>query len=235
MSTPQPPEPPSGDIPPRSRGSHRAEKPASTSLLLPLLGVLGVLAALGLAGYMLLTSGDDEGTGATPRPPVTTPATTASGEPTDEPSDEPSDQQPISPPTRKPRHRAMTPPRTATAATTAATTGATTAATTVPATETVSRLSAPFRSFRSMCSTKPASPGWRRKPPASSARVDGMSRASTTGAGRCQRTPSTTTRAGATRQYASRDSSPYIGRVWPATSPMPGGALTVILAETDRK
>jgi len=94
MSTP-------GTPPPRPRGSHRAA-PASegagaapaSPLLLPVLSVLVVLGAIGLAAWMLLTSGDTEEQ-ANPTPNVTQPSAepsdTASAEPSDTASAEPSD------------------------------------------------------------------------------------------------------------------------------------------------
>ena len=89
MSTP-------GAPPPRPRGSHRAasaggaaEAPASP-LLLPVLSVLVVLGAIGLAAYMLLTAGDGDEQ-ADPTAPVTqpsvTPTDTASSEPTKDDGD----------------------------------------------------------------------------------------------------------------------------------------------------
>lgn len=87
MSTP-------GTPPPRPRGSHRAapaggapEAVPASPLLLPVLSVLVVLGAIGLAAWMLLTSGDDPEV-ADPRPRVTQPSAqpsdTASTEPTDD-------------------------------------------------------------------------------------------------------------------------------------------------------
>ena len=61
------PEPPPEGTPQRSRGAHRAA-PASRSGVIPVVAAVAVVAALALAGYMLLTSGDDEvnGPGANP-------------------------------------------------------------------------------------------------------------------------------------------------------------------------
>ncbi len=85
MSTP-------GTPPPRPRGSHRAAAesgaPAAASgspLLLPVLSVLVVLGAIGLAAWMLLTSGDSpEQADPTPKVtgPTVQPSGTASAEPT---------------------------------------------------------------------------------------------------------------------------------------------------------
>ncbi len=84
MSTP-------GSPPPRPRGSHRAapaggapEAASGSPLLLPVLSVLVVLGAIGLAAWMLLTSGDTEEQ-ADPTPQVTQP----SAKPTDTASSEP--------------------------------------------------------------------------------------------------------------------------------------------------
>ena len=73
---------------PRPGGSHRATPPAGGEsegpprLLLPLLSALVVLGAIGLAAWMLMTSGDDEGkqTDNTPTATAHTPT------PTPEPS-----------------------------------------------------------------------------------------------------------------------------------------------------
>ena len=234
MSTPQPPEPPSGDIPPRSRGSHRAEKPASTSLLLPLLGVLGVLAALGLAGYMLLTSGDDEDPGATPRPPVTTTAPSADGEPTDEPSDDPTDE-PSDDPSDKPSDKGTkTPSEDPTknnnggGGNTGGNGGGNTGGNNEPTLGPVPQLpvyvfnQTSISGLAAQTASELSAGGWN---------VAGYDnwRGSV---------PEDTVYYYPGRRNAAvrlARQFPYIGRVWPATSPMPGGALTVILAETDRK
>jgi hypothetical protein len=70
---------------PRPGGSHRAAPPpgeasAGTPLLLPLLSALVVLGAIGLAAWMLLTSGDDEQQ--TDDPPQVTQPTVDPGTPT---------------------------------------------------------------------------------------------------------------------------------------------------------
>lgn len=87
MSTPESPQP-------RSGGAHRAapapEAAASTPLLLPLLSVVAVLAAMGLAAWMLMTSGNDETDPAPPTGAVSQPTQPATTQPTDEPSDQPS-------------------------------------------------------------------------------------------------------------------------------------------------
>lgn len=92
MSTPEAPRP---------GGSHRAAPPpgppsGGSPLLLPLLSALVVLGAIGLAAWMLLTSGDESDDADSPS--VTQPTTqptgaspTGSGEPSGEPSDKPSD------------------------------------------------------------------------------------------------------------------------------------------------
>ena len=90
MSTPGSPQP-------RPGGSHRAASESGASaaapaspLLLPVLSVLVVLGAIGLAAWMLLTSGESEEQ-ADPTPQVTQPSTqpsdTASGEPTKDEGD----------------------------------------------------------------------------------------------------------------------------------------------------
>lgn len=89
MSTPESPQP-------RSGGAHRATPAAepatsSTPLLLPLLSVVAVLGAMGLAAWMLLTAGDDEVATPPPTGAVSQP-TQPTDRPTDEPSDEPTDQ-----------------------------------------------------------------------------------------------------------------------------------------------
>ena len=73
---------------PRSGGSHRATPPpggppaGAPPLLLPLLSALVVLGAIGLAAWMLITAGNDgEETGNPPT--VTQPATSATPEPSD--------------------------------------------------------------------------------------------------------------------------------------------------------
>lgn len=89
MSTPESPQP-------RSGGAHRAasapEPSASTPLLLPLLSVVAVLAAMGLAAWMLMTSGSDETDTSPPTGAASQPTRPATTPPTDEPSDQPSDQ-----------------------------------------------------------------------------------------------------------------------------------------------
>jgi LytR cell envelope-related transcriptional attenuator len=86
MSTPESPQP-------RSGGAHRAapapEPAASTPLLLPLLSVVAVLAAMGLAAWMLMTSGNDE-TDTSPPAGAASQPTQPATQPTDEPSDQPS-------------------------------------------------------------------------------------------------------------------------------------------------
>lgn len=86
MSTPESPQP-------RSGGAHRAapapEPAASTPLLLPLLSVVAVLAAMGLAAWMLMTSGNDE-TDTSPPAGAASQPTQPTTQPTDEPSDQPS-------------------------------------------------------------------------------------------------------------------------------------------------
>ncbi len=94
MSTP-------GSPPPRPGGSHRAapvggapEAAPASPLLLPVLSVLVVMGAIGLAAWMLLTSGDPEEQ-ANPTPNITQPSVqpsdTASGKPSDTASGKPSD------------------------------------------------------------------------------------------------------------------------------------------------
>lgn len=87
MSTPESPQP-------RSGGAHRAapapEPMASTPLLLPLLSVVAVLAAMGLAAWMLMTAGNDETDTSSPTGAASQPTQPATTPPTDEPSDDPS-------------------------------------------------------------------------------------------------------------------------------------------------
>jgi hypothetical protein len=87
MSTPESPQP-------RSGGAHRAasapEPAAATPLLLPLLSVVAVLAAMGLAAWMLMTSGNDETDTSPPAGAASQPTQPATTQPTDEPSDQPS-------------------------------------------------------------------------------------------------------------------------------------------------
>lgn len=95
MSTPDSPQP-------RSGGAHRASPsgaPAASSspLLLPLLSVVAVLAAMGLAAWMLMTAGDDEADTSPPTGAVSQPTGPATTQPTDEPSDQPSDQPSVQP------------------------------------------------------------------------------------------------------------------------------------------
>lgn len=92
MSTPDSPQP-------RSGGAHRAAPasgpPTTTPLLLPLLSVVAVLGAMALAAWMLMTSGDDEVATPTPTGAASQPTTQPSDEPSDdpaEPTDEPSDE-----------------------------------------------------------------------------------------------------------------------------------------------
>ncbi|MFL6286886.1 MAG: LytR C-terminal domain-containing protein [Actinomycetes bacterium] len=83
MSTPETPRP---------GGSHRAGPPAGGAsdgpppLLLPLLSALVVLGAIGLAAWMLMTSGDDEGQ-QTGNPPTATQPAQPSHTPSPTPSD----------------------------------------------------------------------------------------------------------------------------------------------------
>ena len=76
---------------PRPGGSHRATPPpgsggagAPPPLLLPLLSVLVVLGAIGLAAWMLMTSGDDDSAQTEPPPAATVTAATPSSSPTDD-------------------------------------------------------------------------------------------------------------------------------------------------------
>jgi hypothetical protein len=82
MSTP-------GAPPPPPRGSHRAApaggEAAGSPLLLPVLSVLVVLGAIGLAAWMLLTAGDGDNQADSPAPvtqPTAEPSDTGSAEPT---------------------------------------------------------------------------------------------------------------------------------------------------------
>ena len=89
MSTP-------GSPPPRPGGSHRAapasggvEAAPGSPLLLPVLSVLVVLGAIGLAAWMLLTAGDGEEE--TNPSTVTQPTSQPSSQPSDTASSEPTD------------------------------------------------------------------------------------------------------------------------------------------------
>ncbi|HVQ18418.1 MAG TPA: LytR C-terminal domain-containing protein [Actinomycetes bacterium] len=214
MSAPVPP--PGGDAP-RPRGSHRAEVASqSRSLLLPLLGVLAVLAALALAGYMVLTSGDDN-PGATGNPVVTTPTSSASstprdtsspsatpthskqqtGQPTEQPSKTPTKQ-----PTKQPTHQAS--------------------AQSVPQIPVYVFNQTTISGLAAQVASELESQGWN---------VVGVDNWRGF-------VPEDTVYYYPGDQAAANQLSkslPEIGRVWPATSPMPSHSLTVILATTARK
>ena len=193
MSTPEPPE--EGDAT-RARGSHRAQPQSqSRSLLLPVLGVLAVLAALGLAGYMLITSTSsvapdgatetqssptDRQSGKT-KTPTTDATDAATKEPTKEPTAEPVPQIPVY------------------VFNQTSVTGL--------AQQVSSQLEAAGWNVSGY-------DNWRGFVPQDTVYFYPGDRAAA--------------------QQLSR-SFPGIGRVWPASSPMPGGALTVILAEATRK
>jgi hypothetical protein len=184
---------------------------------------LGVLAALGLAGYMLLTSGDDEDTGATPLPAVTTTAPTADGEPTDEPSDEPSDK-PSDKPSEKPSDDPTKNDNGGGGGGGGNNGGDNNEPTLGPIPQlpvyvfnqtTITGLAAQTASELSAGGWNVAGyDNWRGSVPEDTVYYYPGRRSA------AERLA---------RQF------PYIGRVWPASAPMPGGALTVILAETDRK
>ena len=220
MSTPQPP---AGESP-RPRGSHRADAPASTSLLLPILGVLGVLAALGLAGYMLLTSGDDDEPTVQPPPsssPTTEPEPTESTEPSKEPTKEPT-KQPSDEPTKQ---QTKNPDNDNGGGGNTNNTGNGGGGNTlgpVPAIDVYVFNQTTITGYAAQTAGALSAAGWN---------VAGYDNWRGV-------VPEDTVyyypgdRAAAVR--LSRE-FPFIGRVWPASSPMPGGAITVILADTDPK
>ncbi|HVQ88225.1 MAG TPA: LytR C-terminal domain-containing protein [Actinomycetes bacterium] len=213
MATPEPP--PEGDGS-RARGAHRAEQPPSRSLLLPLLAVLAVLAGLGLAGYMLLANqGADDS--AQPLPssgtpadsgltPSTEPATTGSTkEPTSQPTKEPTNQ-PTKQPTKQPTDEPSKEPTDQS----------------VPSIPvyvfnqtTLTGLASQVASeFESVGWNVVGVDNWRGFVPEDTVYYYPGDKAEA--------------------QQLSRQ-FPEIARVWPASSPMPGNALTVILATTNRK
>jgi hypothetical protein len=205
MSTP-------GSPPPRPGGSHRAApvggavQPEGSPLLLPVLSVLVVFGAIGLAGWMLLTAGDgeEETDPPTVTQPTSQPTDTASGEPTDDGDDKDNggdgDKKDDDKTGTKGDDDAQPVPQ-------------------IPVyvfnQTTISGLAAETASSLE-------SAGWN---------VVGVDNW-------VGNVPSDTVyfypgdRAAAER--LSKD-FPDIERVWPATAPMPAGALTVILADTARK
>lgn len=204
MTTPEPP--PEGGAP-RAGGAHRAEA-QSTSLLLPVLGVLAVLAALGLAGYMLMTSNDDEpdagaGPTATTSAPSVSPTAppSDSASPTKQPTKEPTTE-PTKEPTKKPDKEPTSEPVPSIGVYVFNQTGITGLAA-----ETAAELEAA---------------GW------DVVGVDNW----------IGFVPEDTVyyyEGGKAAAERLSNDFPGIARVWPASSPMPGNALTVILADTTRK
>lgn len=204
------PEPPPEGTPQRSRGAHRAA-PASRSRVIPVVAAAAVIAALGLAAYVLLTSGDDDanGPGANPTTSAAPSGTsTRSGQPTKSPSATPtkSGSGHTHEPTHKPTHKpTQKPPSTP-----------------VPQTPvyvfnqtTISGLAAQLGSQLSQAGWNVVGiDNWRGFVPEDTVYYWPGDRAAA--------------------QRLSHDFGD-IGRVWPASSPMPQGALTVILATTDRK
>lgn len=182
---------------------------------------------------MLLTSGDDEDTTANPRPTVTTQAPTTDGEPTGEPSDKASDQPSDKPSDKETKPPSQEPTKNGNGGNTGGNGGnnggnsggnGNNEPTLGPVPQlpvyvfnqtTISGLAAQTASELSAGGWNVAGyDNWRGSVPEDTVYYyPGRRNAAVRLA----------------RQF------PYIGRVWPATSPMPGGALTVILAETDRK
>ena len=212
MSTPQQPGTP------RPRGAHRAESQPSRSLLLPLLGVLAVLAALGLAGYMLLTSGDgDEDPTTNPRPTLTE-TVDETVEPTDEPSKEP---------TKEPSKE---PTKDNNGGNTGGTNGGSNGGggnqkepgAPIPQIPVYVFNQTPVTGLAAQTASSFESAGWNV------AGVDNW--IGTVPEDTVYYYPGDIDAA----ERLSAD-FPDISRVWPASSPMPGGGLTVILADTERK
>ena len=215
MSTP-------GSPPPRPGGSHRAapasggvEAAPGSPLLLPVLSVLVVLGAIGLAAWMLLTAGTARRR-PIPRPspsrrasPAASPATPRPASPTDDgdkKDDDKSDQE-----RRRQERRRQD-----------------------------------RHQERRRLAAGAADPGVRVQPDDDlrAGRRDGVgsgvrrlerASASTTGSATCRPTPCTSTPVTARPPSGSSKDFPDFGRVWPASAPMPAGALTVILADTARK
>ena len=213
MTTQEPP--PEGE-PARPRGSHRAER-ESSSLLLPLLGVLAVLAALGLAGYMLLTSNSNGGSdGATPPTPTgsaPTASTTGSPKPSASASDSgttKSTQKPTKQPTGGPSQK---PTKKPTKKPTAAP---------VPQIPVYVFNQTGITGLAAQTAGQLTAAGWN---------VAGYSN------WRGYVPEDTVYYYPGDRAAARRLSHdfPDIQRVWPASAPMRAGALTVILADTVRK
>ena len=201
MSTSEPGQAPRG-------GVHRSES-QSRSVLLPILGVLAVLAALGLAGYMLVTNvgdGDDPVVAGSDSTPTQTPTSTAkptksataSAEPTKDPSKDP---------TNKATKKTKKPTKTPTAQP-------------VPAIGVFVFNQTTITGLAAQYAAQLQSSGWN---------VAGVSnwRGSV---------PEDTVYYYPGDQAAAQQlaADANISRVWPASSPMHGNSLTLILANTDR-
>lgn len=216
MSTPGAPPP---------RGSHRAassgggEAAPGSPLLLPVLSVLVVLGAIGLAAYMLLTAGDGTEQTDAPAPvsqPTATPTDTGSSAPTKNDGDKDSDKNDKNGGTKQDEKKDDKKDDTKNDT---KNDGDVQPVPQIPVyvfnQTTISGLAAET-------ATSLESAGWN---------VVGVDNW-------IGRVPSDTVyfypgdRAAAERLS---DDFPEIARVWPASAPMPAGALTVILADTARK
>jgi hypothetical protein len=217
MSTPGAPPP---------RGSHRAAaagggaEAAGSPLLLPVLSVLVVLAALGLAAYMLLTAGDGTEQTDAPAPvtqPTPTPTDTASSEPTKDDSDQDGDKQDGDKDTKNDGDKSDKNDGDK-----KGDTKNDSDAKPVPEIPVYVFNQTTITGLAAETATSFESAGWN---------VVGVDNW-------IGRVPSDTVyfypgdRAAAER--LSKD-FPEFSRVWPASAPMPSGALTVILADTARK
>lgn len=202
MSTPEPGQAPRG-------GAHRAQSPSqSRSLLLPLLGVLAVLAALGLAAYMLMTNGADDGAGepgAGVSPSTTTSASkTAEPSKSASPSGEPTKSKTNKPTSQGTKKQSKTP-----------------VAQPVPQIPVYVFNQTTITGLAGQFGSQLESQGWN---------VVGV--ANWRGF-----VPEDTVYYYSGDQAAAQQLADDAGiaRVWPATAPMRGDALTLILATTDRK
>lgn len=207
MSTPAPPGGDAG----RPRRAHRAE-PQSRSLLLPLVGVLAVLAALVLAGYMVLTSDEDPSANIVPGP--TGPRSSASSSPSDKapasptasksPTKQPTKQptkEPTKEPTKKPTKQPSVDP--------------------IPSVPVYVFNQTTISGLANQVASRLLDQGWH-----------------VVNVGNWRGTvPEDTVYYYPGDQAAAQQLSelmPEIDRVWPASDPMPRGALSVILATTNR-
>jgi hypothetical protein len=216
MSTPGAPPP---------RGSHRAassgggEAPPGSPLLLPVLSVLVVLGAIGLAAYMLLTAGDGTEQTDAPAPvsqPTATPTDTGSSAPTKNDGDKDSDNNDKNGGTKQDDKKDDKKDDTKND------TKSDGDVQPVPQIPVYVFNQTTISGLAAETATSLESAGWN---------VVGVDNW-------IGRVPSDTVyfypgdRAAAERLS---DDFPEIARVWPASAPMPAGALTVILADTARK